>query len=42
MDRTIMKRIVVFLVALLAFQLLPFVLCKRLYNAYKYQNYPRN
>ena len=31
-----------FLVALLAFQLLPIVLYKRLYNAYKYQNYPRN
>ena len=31
-----------YLVALLAFQLLPFVLFKRLYNAYKYQNYPRN
>ena len=30
------------LVALLVFQLLPFILYKRLYNAYKYQNYPRN
>ena len=30
------------LVALMVFQLLPFVLSKRLYNAYKYQNYPRN
>ena len=31
-----------FLLALLGFQLLPFFLYKRLYNAYKYQNYPRN
>ena len=30
------------LVALLVFQLLPFLLSKRLYNAYYYQNYPRN
>lgn len=30
------------LAALLVFQILPFILSKRLYNAYKYQNYPRN
>ena len=30
------------LAALIAFQLLPFILNRRLYNAYKYQNYPRN
>ena len=31
-----------YLIALLGFQLLPCFLYKRLYNAYKYQNYPRN
>lgn len=30
------------LVALMGFQLLPFFLYKRLFNAYKYQKYPRN
>lgn len=31
-----------FLVFMLAFLLLPFLGAKRLYNAYRYQNYPRN
>ena len=32
----------IFVVALLAFQFLPLLGLKRLYGAYKYQNYPRN